>query len=95
MQHLEPTAQVAMKQRTLEDNLWHLSKVKAENIMRPMYGPTWGYRFRARLSVRWVPKKETVLVGFPRARFGAGCRHHASATSCRRTWAACWCRCAD
>ncbi|MFC5461992.1 23S rRNA (uracil(1939)-C(5))-methyltransferase RlmD [Massilia niabensis] len=64
MQHLEPTAQVAMKQRTLEDNLWHLSKVKAENIMRPMYGPTWGYRFRARLSVRWVAKKETVLVGF-------------------------------
>ncbi|MGJ9417314.1 23S rRNA (uracil(1939)-C(5))-methyltransferase RlmD [Massilia sp. CMS3.1] len=64
MQHLEPAAQVAMKGRTLEDNLWHLSKVKAENIMRPMFGPTWGYRFRARLSVRWVPKKETVLVGF-------------------------------
>ncbi|MDB5747815.1 MAG: rRNA ((1939)-C(5))-methyltransferase RlmD, partial [Massilia sp.] len=64
MQHLEPTAQVAMKQRTLEDNLWHLSKVKAENIMRPLHGPTWGYRFRARLSVRWVAKKETVLVGF-------------------------------
>jgi 23S rRNA (uracil1939-C5)-methyltransferase len=64
MQHLEPTAQVAMKQRTLEDNLWHLSKVKAENVMRPMYGPTWGYRFRARLSVRHVAKKGTVLVGF-------------------------------
>ncbi len=64
MQHLEPAAQVAMKGRTLEDNLWHLSKVKAENIMRPMFGPTWGYRFRARLSVRWVAKKETVLVGF-------------------------------
>ena len=64
MQHLEPTAQVAIKGRTLEDNLWHLSKVKAETIMRPMYGPTWGYRFRARLSVRWVAKKETVLVGF-------------------------------
>ena len=64
MQHLEPGAQVAIKQRTLEDNLWHLSKVKAENIMRPMYGPTWGYRFRARLSVRHVAKKGTVLVGF-------------------------------
>jgi 23S rRNA (uracil1939-C5)-methyltransferase len=64
MQHLEPTAQVAIKQRTLEDNLWHLSKVKAENIMRPMYGPTWGYRFRARLSVRHVEKKGAVLVGF-------------------------------
>jgi 23S rRNA (uracil1939-C5)-methyltransferase len=29
-----------------------------------MYGPTWGYRYRARLSVRYVAKKETVLVGF-------------------------------
>jgi 23S rRNA (uracil1939-C5)-methyltransferase len=64
MQHLEPSAQVAMKQRVLEDNLWHIGKVKAETIMRPMYGPTWGYRYRARLSVRYVPKKETVLVGF-------------------------------
>jgi 23S rRNA (uracil1939-C5)-methyltransferase len=64
MQHLEPSAQVAMKQRVLEDNLWHISKVKSENIMRPMYGPTWGYRYRARLSVRNVAKKDTVLVGF-------------------------------
>jgi len=64
MQHLEPTAQVAIKQRTLEDNLWHLSKVKVDNIMRPLQGPTWGYRFRARLSVRHVEKKGTVLVGF-------------------------------
>ena len=64
MQHLEPSAQVAMKQRVLEDNLWHIGKVKADNIMRPMYGPTWGYRYRARLSVRHVVKKGTVLVGF-------------------------------
>jgi 23S rRNA (uracil1939-C5)-methyltransferase len=64
MQHLEPSAQVAMKQRVLEDNLWHIGKTKAENIMRPIHGPTWGYRYRARLSVRWVAKKNTVLVGF-------------------------------
>jgi 23S rRNA (uracil1939-C5)-methyltransferase len=64
MQHLEPSAQVAIKQRVLEDNLWHIGKVKAGTIMRPMYGPTWGYRYRARLSVRYVAKKETVLVGF-------------------------------
>jgi 23S rRNA (uracil1939-C5)-methyltransferase len=64
MQHLEPSAQVAMKQRVLEDNLWHISKVKSENIMRPMYGPTWGYRYRARLSVRHVARKDAVLVGF-------------------------------
>ena len=64
MQHLHPAAQVAVKQRVLEDNLWHLAKVKAECMLRPIEGPAWGYRGRARLSVRHVVKKGTVLVGF-------------------------------
>ncbi|EGJ10579.1 23S rRNA (uracil(1939)-C(5))-methyltransferase RlmD [Rubrivivax benzoatilyticus] len=64
MQHLHPSAQVAVKQRVLEDNLWHLGKVKPERLLRPVHGPAWGYRWRARLSVRYVPKKGTVLVGF-------------------------------
>jgi 23S rRNA (uracil1939-C5)-methyltransferase len=64
MQHFHPAAQVAVKQRVLEDNLWHLGKVKPETILRPIEGPAWGYRFRARLSVRYVAKKNTVLVGF-------------------------------
>jgi 23S rRNA (uracil1939-C5)-methyltransferase len=64
MQHLEPSAQVAVKQRVLEDNLWHIGKVRAKTMMRPVYGPTWGYRYRARLSVRNVQKKGGVLVGF-------------------------------
>ncbi|MFZ6767046.1 23S rRNA (uracil(1939)-C(5))-methyltransferase RlmD [Undibacterium sp. Di26W] len=64
MQHLDANAQVAMKQRALEDNLWHIGKVKADIMMRPIIGPTWGYRYRARLSVRHVIKKGTVLVGF-------------------------------
>ena len=64
MQHLEANAQVAVKQRAMEDNLWHLGKVKPENILRPIYGPAWGYRYRTRLSVRDVLKKGTVLVGF-------------------------------
>ena len=64
MQHLEASAQVAVKQRVLEDNLWHLGKVKAETLLRPIEGPTWGYRYRARLSVRYVIKKGEVLIGF-------------------------------
>ncbi len=64
MQHFHPSAQVAVKQRVLEDNLWHLGKVKPETLLRPIEGPTWGYRYRARLSVRHVPKKCAVLVGF-------------------------------
>ena len=64
MQHLHAAAQVAVKQRVLEDNLWHLGKVKAETLLRPIEGPTWGYRYRARLSVRYVHKKGEVLIGF-------------------------------
>ncbi|AOS78939.1 MULTISPECIES: 23S rRNA (uracil(1939)-C(5))-methyltransferase RlmD [Hydrogenophaga] len=64
MQHLHPAAQVAIKQRVLEDNLWHLGKVRAETMLRPIEGPTWGYRHRARLSVRHVHKKGVVLIGF-------------------------------
>lgn len=64
MQHLDGVSQVAVKQRVLEDNLWHLGKVKPETVLRPIQGPDWGYRFRARLSVRYVAKKGTVLVGF-------------------------------
>jgi 23S rRNA (uracil1939-C5)-methyltransferase len=64
MQHLDASAQIAVKQRALEDNLWHLGKVKAETLLRPIQGPAWGYRYRARLSVRYVVKKGEVLVGF-------------------------------
>ena len=64
MQHLDAAAQVAAKQRVLEDNLWHLSKVKPETILPAIHGPTWGYRHRARLSVRYVVKKGQVLIGF-------------------------------
>jgi 23S rRNA (uracil1939-C5)-methyltransferase len=64
MQHLHVGAQVAIKQRVLEDNLWHLGKVKAEAMLPAIQGPDWGYRWRARFSVRHVRKKEAVLVGF-------------------------------
>ena len=64
MQHLHPDAQVAVKQRVVEDNLWHLGKVKAETLLRPIAGPAWGYRYRARFSVRYVAKKGQVLIGF-------------------------------
>ena len=67
MQHLHIGAQVAVKQRALEDGLWHLGKIKANNILRPIEGPAWGYRYRARISVKFVRKKGEhgqVLIGF-------------------------------
>ncbi|MGA9162949.1 MAG: 23S rRNA (uracil(1939)-C(5))-methyltransferase RlmD [Thiobacillus sp.] len=64
MQHLEPSAQVAAKQRVLEDNLARIGKIKPEIILPALHGPSWGYRSRARLSARWVDKKGGALVGF-------------------------------
>lgn len=64
MQHLEADAQVAAKQRVLEDNLRHIGKVKPQVILPAIYGQAWGYRHRARLSVRYVHKKSRLLIGF-------------------------------
>jgi 23S rRNA (uracil1939-C5)-methyltransferase len=64
LQHLDPAAQVAMKQRVLEDALWHIGRVRAEELLAPVHGLPWGYRHRARFSVRDVARKGGVLVGF-------------------------------
>lgn len=64
MQHLASDAQVAVKQRLLEDAFVHLGAVKPEQMLAPIHGPFWGYRYRARLTVRLVPRKGGVLVGF-------------------------------
>jgi 23S rRNA (uracil1939-C5)-methyltransferase len=64
MQHLEASAQVAAKQRVLEDNLARIGKVKPDIMLPTLHGPAWGYRSRARLSARWVDKKGGALVGF-------------------------------
>jgi len=64
LQHLEFSGQVAVKQRMLESNLKHIGKVKTESILPPLYGPAWGYRHKARLRVKYVEKKQRVLVGF-------------------------------
>jgi 23S rRNA (uracil1939-C5)-methyltransferase len=64
MQHLDVRAQVAAKQRVLEGNLWHIGRLKPEQILPAIHGPAWAYRQRARLSVRYVAKKGGALVGF-------------------------------
>ena len=64
MQHLDASAQVAAKQRVLEENLARIGKVEPEMILPALHGPAWGYRHRARISARLVDKKGGVLVGF-------------------------------
>jgi 23S rRNA (uracil1939-C5)-methyltransferase len=64
LQHLAPEAQLAAKQQVLADSLAHIGKVAPERWLAPLPGPAWGYRRKARLGVRLVPKKGGVLVGF-------------------------------
>ena len=64
LQHLELRAQVAAKQRILEDSLARIGKVRAETMLAPIHGPDWRYRYRARMSARYVIKKAKQLLGF-------------------------------
>lgn len=63
-QHIDARTQLASKQRWLEDCLERIGKVRPESILPIVYGEEWGYRRRARLTVRRVAKKGGVLVGF-------------------------------
>jgi len=63
-QHLDARAQVAAKQRVLEDNLRRIGKVECGSILPAIYGEAWGYRHRARFSARYVQKKGGALIGF-------------------------------
>jgi len=64
LMHMAPEAQLALKQKTLEEHLNHFGNVTPQQWLMPLTGPLWGYRRKARLGVKHVPKKERVLVGF-------------------------------
>lgn len=64
LQHMDPQAQLEHKQSVLLEQFEHLGNVKPKDILEPLTGPAWGYRTKARLAVKYVIKKEKVLVGF-------------------------------
>ena len=64
LQHLDPGAQLQHKQSVLLEFLRHQANVIPAVVLPPTTGSLWGYRRRARLSVRVVPKKGGVLIGF-------------------------------
>ncbi len=67
LQHLDPAAQIAAKQRTLSENFERIGQVRPERWLEPLVGEPWRYRRKARLGVKFVPKKGKVLVGFREA----------------------------
>ncbi len=63
LQHMSSEAQIELKQAMLLDQLKH-NQVMPDEVLAPLLGPEYGYRHKARLGVRYVHKKEKVLVGF-------------------------------
>ena len=64
LQHVDQQFQIAHKQQTMLEQLRHIGGVAPEEILPPLTGPLWGYRRRARLAVKYVDKKQKVLVGY-------------------------------
>ena len=64
LQHMNADAQINSKQQALLDQLQHMAGVQPSEILPPLRGPLWGYRHKARLGVKYVFKKNKVLVGF-------------------------------
>jgi 23S rRNA (uracil1939-C5)-methyltransferase len=64
MQHMAPAAQIAYKQGVLAEQLKHFGGVEPETWLPPLTDPEPAYRRKARLGVKYVLKKESLLVGF-------------------------------
>ena len=64
LQHLPHSEQIALKQRTLAEQLEKFAHLQPEEWAAPLVGPEFGYRRRARIAVRWDAKARQLTVGF-------------------------------
>ncbi|HET7198122.1 MAG TPA: 23S rRNA (uracil(1939)-C(5))-methyltransferase RlmD [Burkholderiales bacterium] len=64
LQHASAGLQAQAKRDWLEQSLSRIGKVAPQRWLPSVQGDEWGYRRRARLSARCVPKKGGALVGF-------------------------------
>lgn len=63
-QHLVSHQQIAYKQKTLLEQLQHFANITPQHVLPPITGPQWGYRYKARIGVRFIKKKSRLLIGF-------------------------------
>ena len=64
LQHLDADAQIRFKEATLREQFAHFGGIEPDQWEQPMRGPSLGYRRKARLGVRYVSKRDQVLIGF-------------------------------
>ena len=64
LQHLQEDQQIFVKQAQLIENLKKLGNVEPEQVLQPLTAERWGYRRKARIGAKYVPKKGGVIIGF-------------------------------
>ena len=64
LQHMSIAMQTSLKQQTLLEQLTHFGKVTPASVIPPLQSAGSGYRRKARLGVKFVIKKNKLLVGF-------------------------------
>ncbi|KAA3639864.1 MAG: 23S rRNA (uracil(1939)-C(5))-methyltransferase RlmD [Proteobacteria bacterium] len=64
MMHVSDGKQIEFKFNTLKSNLEKMAELQPIQWLPHLSDRHWHYRRRARLSVKWVPGKDKVLVGF-------------------------------
>lgn len=64
LQHLDPYVQLDEKQALFLDILSRIGHVQPEFIEPPLRATHWHYRSKARLSVRYIEKKQSLYLGF-------------------------------
>jgi 23S rRNA (uracil1939-C5)-methyltransferase len=64
LQHMDGPTQIAHKQAILLELLQHVGQVAPNRVLPAVTGLSYGYRRKARLGVRYVNKKEKLLIGF-------------------------------
>lgn len=64
LQHLHEDSQIVEKEVLLLDLLQRIGHCEPQTMLPPLKATSWNYRNKARLSVRYVEKKQCALVGF-------------------------------
>ncbi|HAU06444.1 MAG TPA: 23S rRNA (uracil(1939)-C(5))-methyltransferase RlmD [Gammaproteobacteria bacterium] len=64
LMHMAPQAQLELKQKTLAEQLQHFGQLQPQQWLQALTGPVLGYRRKARLGVKYIIKKERLVVGF-------------------------------
>ncbi|WP_323843455.1 23S rRNA (uracil(1939)-C(5))-methyltransferase RlmD [Moraxella sp. Pampa] len=64
LQHLDADKQISHKQSVLANHLRHHANTQPDNWLQPLIGERVAYRTKARLGVRYLPKNDTLIVGF-------------------------------